>query len=174
MNPSFESKDRSIEPMSLSFEPTDSQFGGSWAGPLAFIVVVGDALGRMENQNRGMDDPNTRKALTFIAVVFIALAISLAVGRVTAGQTFLEDFSAGKEIHTITDEQSNQTLVYKVQPGDAWWKIARDHQVSTRALLEANGADLSTPLSAGQNIHLPGWVPPPSASASAKARESKF
>lgn len=106
-------------------------------------------------------DESVRKPLTFLAVVAIGAAVYLGYDRVKAYQTFDSDFGAGKELGKVNARWSSADLVYKVQPGDAWWKIARDHSVSTRALLEANGANIGTPLVPGQNIHLPGATPPP-------------
>jgi len=104
-------------------------------------------------------DESVRKPLTFLAVVFIGAAVYLYYDRVTADKTFMSDFGAGKELGHVEFKGEAANLVYKVQPGDTWWKVARDHEVSTRALLEANGANIGTPLSAGQNIHLPGAAP---------------
>jgi membrane-bound lytic murein transglycosylase D len=112
-------------------------------------------------------DEDVRKPMTFLAVVFIGLAIALGLDRVKASQTFLSDFGAGKEIKNVEDHGGNAALVYKVQPGDAWWKVARDHEVTTRALLEANGAVVGTPLVPGQNIRLPGPAGSPSAAGTA-------
>jgi LysM repeat protein len=111
--------------------------------------------GVFATMTRSMDE-SVRKPLTFIAVVCIALALSLGWYRVKAYETFLPDFSNGKELGHVEQKAAAQELIYKVQSGDAWWKIARDHNVSTRALLEANGANVGTELVPGQNIHLPG------------------
>jgi hypothetical protein len=118
-------------------------------------------------------DESVRRPLTFLAVVFIGAAVALGYGRITAGQTFLSDFSAGKELGTIENHAQAADLIYKVEPGDTWGKIARDHQVSTRALLDANGANVATPLVPGQNIQLPGRTVP-TAPASATGRPRTF
>ncbi len=118
-------------------------------------------------------DESVRKPLTFLAVVFIGAAIALGYGRITAGQTFLSDFNAGKDRGTVEDHGQAEAFVYKVQPGDTWGKIARDHSVSTRALLEANGANVATELVPGQNIRLPGATVP-TASASSARRSGTF
>jgi len=116
-------------------------------------------------------DESVRKPLTFLAVVGIFLALGLGWDRVKAGETFLPDFSNGKDLGHVDIKGEAQELIYKVQPGDEWWKVARDHNVSTRALLEANGANIGTPLTQGQNIHLPGATSPVAApSSSAKSR----
>jgi hypothetical protein len=104
-------------------------------------------------------DESVRKPMTFLAVIFIAAAVYLGYGRVTAGQTFLSDFGAGKDLGHVEFKGEAANLVYKVQTGDTWWKVARDHDISTRALLESNGANIGTPLTPGQNIHLPGAAP---------------
>jgi len=108
-------------------------------------------------------DESVRKPMTFLAVVFIFAGLYLFYDRVTARRTFDADFGAGKELGTVYDKGQAAELIYKVQQGDAWWKIARDHGVSTRALLEANGANIGTALVPGQNIHLPapGAATPP-------------
>jgi hypothetical protein len=107
-----------------------------------------------------------RKPLTFLAIIFIGLAVLLGAGRVKAWQTFLPDFANGKDIGHIDEHPEAQELLYKVQPGDTWWKIAQEHSVSTRALLEANHADIGTSLSTGTNIHLPGGPVTPTSPAS--------
>jgi len=119
-------------------------------------------------------DESVRKPLTFLAVVFIFAALALGYGRVKAGQTFLSDFGAGKELGVAESHGESAELIYKVQPGDAWWKVARDHSVSTRALLEANGANIGTALVPGQNIHLPGAGPTPPAATSGGAKPSRY
>ena len=113
-------------------------------------------------------DESVRKQLLFVAVILIAMVVSLGWNRVKAFETFLPTFSNGKELGHVDMTHADQNLIYKVQRGDAWWTIARDHNVSTRALLEANGANVGIELVAGQNIRLPGSTVPV-ASASAKA-----
>jgi LysM repeat protein len=103
---------------------------------------------------------DVRKPLTFLAAVAIALVLGLGWDRVKAWQVFQSDFNEGKDRGTVTAKAASQELVYKVQAGDAWWKIARDHSVSTRALLDANGANIGTELVPGQNIHLPASTAP--------------
>ncbi|QZY55785.1 LysM peptidoglycan-binding domain-containing protein [Crassaminicella profunda] len=44
---------------------------------------------------------------------------------------------------------------YTVQSGDAFWKIAYEHGVSTKALLEANDMDENTIIYPGQNLIIP-------------------
>jgi hypothetical protein len=116
-------------------------------------------MAQVVREDRGAMDESVRKPMTFLAVVFIGAAVALGYGRVTAGQTFLSDFGAGKELGHVEFKGEAANLVYKVEQGDTWWKIARDHEISTRALLEANGADIGTSLTPGQNIHLPGRGP---------------
>jgi hypothetical protein len=114
---------------------------------------------------------DVRKPLTFLAVIFIGLAVMLGWDKVKAFQTFQSDFSEGKDRGHIDGKMGAQELIYKVQPGDSWGKIAREHSVSTRALLEANAANIGTDLVPGQNIHLPGGtVPAAPASSSGPGR----
>ncbi len=110
-------------------------------------------------------DENVRKPLTFLAVIAIFLALGLGYDRVKAMDTFQADFGEGKDLSRVVNHGSRAELVYKVQPGDVWWKIARDHDISTRALLEANGADPSMSLTPGQNIRLPAATVPVAPSA---------
>jgi hypothetical protein len=111
---------------------------------------------------------DVRKPLTFIAIVCIFLAVGLGWDKVKAFQVFQSDFSEGKDRGQLYGKGEAQALIYKVEPGDTWGKIAREHSVSTRALLDANDANIGTELRPGQNIHLPGAAPvAPPASAGA-------
>jgi hypothetical protein len=100
-------------------------------------------------------DENVRKPMTFLAVVFIGAAVALGAGRVMAWQTFLPDFAEGKDMHILEGKAQDQALVYKVQPGDTWGKVAMNHSLTTRALLDLNDANVTTPLVPGKNIFLP-------------------
>jgi LysM repeat protein len=114
-----------------------------------------------------------RKPLIVVASVCVVLALSLGWDRVKASETFLPTFSNGKELGHVDEKGQVQALIYKVEPGDAWWKIARDHDVSTRALLEANGANIGTQLVPGQNIKLPGATVPVAASPPSSASSGR-
>ena len=118
-------------------------------------------------------DESVRKPLTFLAVVFIGASVALGYDRVKASQTFMPDFGAGKDLGHVNGTWSSEALVYKVQPGDAWWKIARDHSISTHALLDANGATLGTGLVPGQSIRLPGGTPGPSSPSASPTGRSR-
>ncbi len=109
---------------------------------------------------------DVRKPLTYLAMIFVVLALALGWDRVKAFQVFQSDFNEGKDRGHIEGKMVAEELVYKVQSGDTWGKIAREHSISTRALLEANGANIGTELLPGQNIHLPG-APVPAAPPSA-------
>jgi hypothetical protein len=115
-------------------------------------------------------DESVRKPMTFLAVIFIGAAVYLGYDRVMAARTFESDFGAGKELGHVSFKGEAANLIYKVEPGDTWWKVARDHDVSTRALLESNEANIGTSLTPGQNIHLPGAVPTAAPSSSARRR----
>ncbi len=108
---------------------------------------------------------DVRKPLTFLAAIAIFAAIGLGWDRVKAWQVFEPDFANGKDRGMIEGKATDPSHIYKVQSGDVWWKVARDHNVSTRALLEANGANIGTELVAGQNIHLPGDTVPTASAA---------
>jgi LysM domain len=104
-------------------------------------------------------DPKVRTVLVWLSFGVIAAILFLARDKALWGQWFNPELSTGRELRTATDRPRDEALVYKVQPGDEWWKIAQAHSISTRALLEANGANVGTPLVTGQNIRLPGGTP---------------
>jgi len=106
------------------------------------------------------------KVVMVVATAFIAAAIGLMLTRLPAIETFRSDFGAGNTPKKAAPGPDLELHTYKVQPGDVWWKVARDHSVSTRALLDRNGADISTPLVPGQNVIIPDDTPPaPTSSA---------
>jgi spore germination protein YaaH len=104
-------------------------------------------------------DEDVRKPLTYLAMIAVVAGLYLGWDRVKAFEVFGSDFAEGKDRGHVNASMSSQELVYKVQTGDSWGKIARDHSVSTRALLDANGANIGTELVPGQNIHLPAAAP---------------
>lgn len=101
-----------------------------------------------------------------LAAVFLAGFVGLMLSRMPPIEVFSPDFNAGRTPGRGTPQSDIALHTYKVQSGDAWWKVARDHGVSTRALLDRNGADIGTPLVVGQNIMIPDEASPPSSSAS--------
>lgn len=54
-----------------------------------------------------------------------------------------------------TAEAPPAPRTYTVQPGDGWFKIASDNQVTMPALLAANDATVATAIHPGQTLHLP-------------------
>jgi hypothetical protein len=106
------------------------------------------------------------KVVMVAATLFIAAAIGLMVQRLPGIETFRPDFGGGNTPKKAAAGPDLTLHTYKVQAGDAWWKIARDHSVSTRALLDRNGADISTPLVPGQNVIIPDDTVPPAPPAS--------
>jgi D-gamma-glutamyl-meso-diaminopimelic acid endopeptidase CwlS len=57
---------------------------------------------------------------------------------------------AGSSIFTFAD-----SITYKVQPGDTFWKISQKYNVSLSTLMNANNASASTILYVGQNLTIP-------------------
>jgi LysM domain len=121
-----------------------------------------------------------RKPLMIMAAIFIFAMLALHSDKLTASRMFVFDVGKGKELGDISGRTGAAELIYKVEPGDQWATIARDHSVSTRALLEANGANIGTQLVPGTNINLPGAGPapggvaPPTTSRMAPAIEPKW
>lgn len=54
-----------------------------------------------------------------------------------------------------TTEPAPAARTYTVLPGDGWFKIATDNQVSMPALLAANDATTATAIHPGQTLRLP-------------------
>ncbi len=50
---------------------------------------------------------------------------------------------------------SAQNILYKVQPGDTFWKISQKYGISTTQLIEANNANQNTVIYPGQTLVIP-------------------